>query len=343
MRVNKISVVIPCYNEAKTIEEFHRRVTALSHAHASRCFEFLYVDDGSTDGTSFILNEFAKADKAVKVVHLGRNRGHQVALSAGMDVSTGDMIVTIDSDLQDPPELISLMVEKIESGFDIVHARRRHRKGETVFKVLTAKIFYRMLRWFADTPIIENCGDFRAFTRPVLEAVNAFRSTNRFLRGIFVQVGFRQGIVEYDRDARFAGETKFTIFKMLKLSVDAMLGFTDMPIRIISAISIFLWLLSLIFLFKSLVEHFILEITVPGWTSLVLLVTFFTGLILFSVAIVGSYVGRIFIQGQNPPMYWINDVRNLDLNKLDNRSAALPEIILSKSILNGIRKRELEN
>jgi len=343
MRVDKISVVIPCYNEAKTIEEFHRRAIALTRTHASRQFEFIYVDDGSTDGTSVILNEFAAADEGVKVVHLARNRGHQVALSAGMDVSAGDMIVTIDSDLQDPPELISKMIVKIESGFDIVHARRKHRRGETLFKVLTAKIFYRVLRWFADTPIIENCGDFRAFTRPVLEAVNAFRSTHRFLRGIFVQVGFRQCIVEYDRDARFAGETKFTIIKMLKLSIDAMLGFTDMPIRIISGVSILLWLLSLMFLLKSLVEHYILEVTVPGWTSLVLLITFFTGLILFSIAIVGSYVGRIFIQGQNPPMYWINDIRNVDLDNLESHAAELPEIVLSRSIVSGIKKREFEN
>ena len=174
MRVDKISVVIPCYNEAKTIEEFHRRAIALTRTNASRQFEFIYVDDGSTDGTSVILNEFASADEGVKVVHLARNRGHQVALSAGMDVSAGDMIVTIDSDLQDPPELISKMIVKIEEGFDIVHARRKHRRGETLFKVLTAKIFYRVLRWFANTPIIENCGDFRAFTRPVSRSRERF-------------------------------------------------------------------------------------------------------------------------------------------------------------------------
>ena len=343
MRVETVSVVIPCYNEAKTIAEFNRRALALALAQSGRQFEFIYVDDGSTDGTEALLNGFAAVSKDVKVVRLARNRGHQVALSAGMDVSTGDMIVTIDSDLQDPPELILEMIEKIESGYDIVHARRRRRRGETMFKIMTAKIFYRVLRWFADTPIVENCGDFRGFTRPVLEAVNAFRSTHRFLRGIFVQVGFRQCIIEYDRDARYAGETKFTIVKMLKLSVDALMGFTDMPIRIISAVSIILWLLSLTFLLKSLVEHFILKITVPGWTSLVLLITFFTGLILFSIAIVGSYVGRIFIQGQNPPMYWINDVRNLDFEKLDKHSAELPEIVLSRNIVSGIRKRELEN
>ena len=343
MRVKKISVVIPCFNEAKTIDEFHRRALALADSRPHRQFEFIYVDDGSTDMTGAILNGFAANDACVKVVHLAQNRGHQVALSAGMDVSVGDMIVTIDSDLQDPPELIVKLIEKIEEGFDIVHARRKHRSGETVFKILTARIFYRVLRWFANTPIIENCGDFRAFTRPVLEAVNAFRSTDRFLRGIFVQVGFRQCIIDYDRDARYAGKTKYTLLNMFKLSIDALLGFTDMPIRIITAVSIVLWLFSLIFIFKSLVEHFILNITVPGWTSLIVLITFFTGLILFSIAIVGAYVGRIFIQGQNPPMYWINDVRNLELDHLEGRSAGLPEIVLSQSILRGTKERELEN
>ena len=343
MQVKKISIVVPCFNEVKTIEEFHRRAVALIDSQPHRQFEFIYVDDGSTDLTAAILNGLAATDDRVKVLHLARNRGHQVALSAGMDVSGGDLIVTIDSDLQDPPELIVKLIEKIEEGFDIVHARRKHRNGETVFKIVTARIFYRILRWFANTPIIENCGDFRAFTRPVLEAVNAFRSTHRFLRGIFVQVGFRQCILDYDRDARYAGDTKYTILNMFKLSVDALLGFTDMPIRIITAVSIILWLLSLIFIFKSLVEHFILNITVPGWTSLIVLITFFTGLILFSIAIVGSYVGRIFIQGQNPPMYWINDVRNLELDYLEGRSADLPEIVLSRSILSGTKGRELEN
>ena len=343
MRILKISVVVPCFNEAKTIDEFHRRVHDLASSQPQRQFEFIYVNDGSTDNTATLLNNFAATDKSIKVVHLAQNRGHQAALSAGMDVSSGDMIVTIDADLQDPPELILTFIEQIETGFDIVHARRKQRKGESIFKVLTAKVFYRVLRLFANTPIIENCGDFRAFTRPVLEAVNAFRSTHRFLRGIFVQVGFRQCIVDYDRDPRYAGKTKFTLLKMYKLSIDALLGFTDMPIRIITAFSLILWLFSLGFLLKSLIEHFILEITVPGWTSLVLLTTFFTGLTLFSVAIIGSYVGRIFIQGQNPPMYWINDLRNLEIDELSDHAADLPEIVLSKNILRGMKKRELAN
>ena len=343
MRVQTISVIIPCLNEAKTIDEFHRRAIDLTVSQPNRQFEFIYVNDGSTDNTATLLNHYAAVDERIKVVHLAQNRGHQAALSAGMDVSSGDMIVTIDADLQDPPELILNFIDEIEAGFDIVHARRNQRKGESIFKVLTAKIFYRVLRWFANTPIIENCGDFRAFTRPVLEAVNAFRSTHRFLRGIFVQVGFRQCIIDYDRDPRYAGKTKFTFIKMFKLSIDALLGFTDMPIRIITAISLILWVFSLGFLLKSLVEHFILEVTVPGWTSLVLLTTFFTGLTLFSVAIIGSYVGRIFIQGQNPPMYWISDTRNLELDGLENHSAELPEIVLSKNILKGMKKRELAN
>jgi glycosyltransferase involved in cell wall biosynthesis len=342
MRVETISLVMPCFNEEKTIDAFHRRVINLADSLPHKRFEFIYVNDCSSDETGSKLNKLAAEDYRVKVVHLAQNRGQQVALSAGMDLSTGDMIVTIDSDLQDPPELILKMTKKIEKGFDVVHARRKQRKGETVFKILTARIFYRLLQWFANTPIIENCGDFRAFTRPVMETANAFRSNNRFLRGIFVQVGFRQCIIDYDRDARYAGKTKYTFLKMMRLSADALLGFSDMPIRIIMMVSILLWLLSLTFLFKSLVEHFIFNLTVPGWTSLVLLITFFTGLILFSIAIIGSYVGRIFIQGQNPPLYWIGDIRNMELDLLNMPSAELPEIKLSRYILDR-KSRDLEN
>jgi dolichol-phosphate mannosyltransferase len=198
------------------------------------------------------------------------------------------------------------------------------------------------MRWFSKTPIIENYADFRAFTRPVLEAVYGFRSPYRFLRGTFVQVGFRQCIIQYDRDARFAGTTKYPLFKMINLSIDALLGFSAMPIRVISLLSIILWGMSLLYLVKSLIEHFILKITVPGWTSIIVLMTFFTGLILFSIAVIGSYVGRIYLQGQNPPLYWLSDARNIDRELIKGRAAVLPEIRLSQRILAGREGKKFE-
>jgi len=330
-----ISLVIPCYNEEAVIEEFYRRSQALAGSLSQYRFEFIFVNDCSTDLTGSILNNMGAKDPSVKVLHFAQNRGHQIALTAGLDIALGDMIVTIDADLQDPPELIHKMLEKIEEGYDIVHAQRRHRKGETRFKLLSAWLFYRFMRWFSNTAVIENCGDFRAFTRPVKAVLSAFRAPHRFLRGTFVQLGFRQCVIQYDRDARYGGQTKYPFFKMLNLSIDALLGFSAAPIRIISLISICLWAFSLVYMIKSLIEHFVLKITVPGWTSMVVLLFFFTGLILFSIAIIGSYVGRIYIQGQNQPLYWLADARNFDPEALNQQQGEIPEIKISRRILRG--------
>jgi dolichol-phosphate mannosyltransferase len=191
-----------------------------------------------------------------------------------------------------------------------------------------------MLRWLSNTPIIENCGDFRAFTRPVQETVTAFRTPYRFLRGIFVQVGFRQCVIQYEREARYAGQTKYSFVKMINLSIDALLGFSATPIRFISWLSIFLWTISLAYVIKALIEHFILKTTVPGWTSMIVMLFFFTGVILFSMAILGSYIGRIFIQGQNPPLYWLCDVRNVDMNRFGERGEEARELKLSRRTVN---------
>ena len=337
MKIKLISLIIPCFNEEDTVGEFYHRAQALSVTMRPRKFEFIFINDGSTDQTSKILNDLAAQNSSVKVLHLAQNRGHQIALTAGLDHATGDMIVTIDVDLQDPPEIIRDMLEKIEEGFDIVHAQRRSRVGETFFKIVTANLFYRLLRWFSNIAIIENCGDFRAFTRPVLETVTAFRSPFRFLRGTFVQVGFRQCVIQYDRKKRYAGDTKYHFFKMANLSIDAVLGFSAVPIRVITWLSIFLWFMSLIYLIKSLIEHFVLQITVAGWTSVITLLFFFTGLILFCMAIIGSYVGRIFQQGQKFPLYWLSDVRNIDIEHIRERATELPEIRLT---VRNLRKNE---
>ncbi len=343
MKEELISMIIPCYNEAETIAEFYRRSSKLASTLVPYKFEFIFVNDGSTDETPSILNSLATEDQRVKVLHLAQNRGHQIALTAGLDFALGDIIVSIDADLQDPPELVREMVEKIREGYDVVHAQRRNRSGEKWFKLFTAQIFYKLLCWFSNTDIIENCGDFRACTRSVMEAIYAFRSHHPFLRGIFAQVGFRQVKIQYNRDPRYAGVTKYHLYKMINLSINALLGFSDMPIRVITVLSIFLWATSLIYLIKSLVEHFILKITVPGWTSLIVLTTFFTGLILFSIAIVGSYVGRIFIQGQNPPLYWLSDARNLDMKRMKQRAAHLIEISIAQRTLAKTEEKPIEN
>ena len=338
VKINLISVIIPCFNENETIEEFLRRLHFVASSMEDYKFEFIFINDGSTDNTGKILNDFAEQDHRIKVLHLARNRGHQIALTAGMDHATGDMIVTIDADLQDPPELIGEMLEKIEKGFDIVHAQRKTRLGESWFKMITSRLFYRLMVWCSITPIIPDCGDFRAFTRAVLETITAFRMPHRFLRGTFASLGFNQIIIQYDRSPRYSGYTKYSFFKMLNLSVDAVLGFSTAPIRFISWISIVLWAVSLIYLIYALIGHFIYKLTVPGWTSIIVLLFLFTGLILFSIAIIGSYVGRIFSQGQNVPLYWLSDARNMDFDKIVKNSDTVREVSLSKNILDRQKK-----
>jgi dolichol-phosphate mannosyltransferase len=334
-----ISIVIPCYNEAESIAALDQRMVDLAETMLPYQFEFIYVDDGSVDGTATILNTIAEGDRRVKVLHLAQNRGHQIALTAGMDFAAGEVIITIDGDLQHPPELIADMIKEIESGYDVVHAQRQIRTGESWFKRLTAKFFYFFMRHFSDLQIIEDSGDYRAFTRAVKEALKGFRMPHRFLRGLFVNMGFRQCIIPYQSDARFAGHSKYSFLKMMNLALDGALGYSAAPIRFITYLSVLFWLISLAHLVTSLIDHFVLKVTVPGWTSIIVLMFFFTGLILFSIAIIGSYVGRIFVQGQDAPLYWLNDARNLDNEVIQECGGDLREVRLSQRILSNRKKR----
>jgi dolichol-phosphate mannosyltransferase len=249
------------------------------------------------------------------------------------------MVVTIDADLQDPPETIGSMIEEIEAGADIVHAQRRRREGETWGKLAAARLFYRLMRCFSGTPIIPNCGDFRALTRPVVEVLISFRALHLFHRGRVAQLGFRQSVISYDRDRRHAGKTKYPFLKMVNLAIDAILGFSAIPIRVISWTSIILWSISLIYVGKALIERFVFHVTVPGWTSIVILQFFFTGLILFCTAIVGSYVGRLFLQSQQPLLYWLRDTKNFDPSFVDHRGRSVREVELSRRAVTRNRRQ----
>lgn len=326
----RISYIVPCFNEAEVLPEFYRRVSTVAQRLSAYEFEFIFINDGSYDATSDILNSLAAEDERVKVLHLARNQGHQAAITAGMDFSMGDVVVIIDADLQDPPELITEIIGKIQDGYQIVHLQRRTRRGETGFKLLAAWGFYKLMRWLTGDNIIENSGDFRAFSRPVLKTVQGFREGHRFMRGIFASLGFRQCVIPYDRDPRYAGKTKYTFGKMLKLALNAVLSFSSAPIKVISWFAVLAWLISLLYLVKALVDHFIFRITVPGWTSIIILLTFFSGAIIFCLGIIASYVGRIFEQGQQRPLYWLSDVRNIHFDEINK---TIREVNLSGNIL----------
>lgn len=314
MTPRSISIILPCYDEEASLEECYRRLCRLADGMPDRRFEFVFVDDASVDRTPEILRRLAGADPRVVMLRLARNRGHQAAVTAGLDYCRGDAAVIMDADLQDPPEVVPRMIELIEQGFDVVHAQRRTRAGETALKLATARLFYRAISRLSSATIVEDSGDFRAITRPVVQAARAFREPHRFLRGIFADIGFRQCVLRYDREERFAGSTKYPLRKMVRLAADATLSFSSAPIRAILWCALGLWAMSLVYLGWNLVLLWQGR-TVPGWASIVLLMTVFTGLILASIAVVGLYVGRIFEQGQARPLYWLEEARNIDASE----------------------------
>lgn len=306
-----VSFVIPCYNEADTLAMLLDRLTALARDRPHLECEFVFVNDGSTDATASKLDAAAARDSRMKVLHLARNMGHQIAVSAGLDFVQGDVTVIIDADLQDPPELVDDLLAKIAEGYDIVHAQRKSREGDSAFKIVTAKAFYAFIGYISQDEVAQECGDFRAITMRVVHVVRRFREPHRYLRGLFFSLGFKQCLVQFDRGQRLAGETKYTLRKMLQLAATACISCSHAPITFMLVCALSLWGLSLLYLVYALVQH-ASGATIPGWTSLVVLLTFFTGLIIFSLWVIALYVGKIYEQGRMRPLYWLAGARNID-------------------------------
>lgn len=326
-----VSVIVPCYNEEEVLPKFYKRSIDAAEAIEAKGtgwkHEWIYVNDCSSDRTANVLAALAVNDERVKVINLARNRGHQVAVTAGLDFAHGDAVVIIDADLQDPPEVIDRMLSLIDEGYDIVHAQRTQRPGETFFKLWTAKMFYTILRRIGDVKVVENAGDFRCVSRPVAETMRAFREPHRFLRGMFSHLGFEQCILQYDRDVRHAGESKYPFVKMAKLAADAVFSMSSAPIRAILWAAGIVWGLGFLYLVYSVITYFTVGLNEPGWTSAVFLITVYTGLILMSVAVVGQYIGRIFEQGQDRPLYWISQTHNIPNERFEQE---FPEVKLAK-------------
>ncbi|MBY7817294.1 glycosyltransferase family 2 protein [Vibrio fluvialis] len=316
--MDKISFIAPCFNEESVIEEYYTRLCDIANKYGQYSFEFVVVNDASVDKSAIILDKLAMEDERLVIVHLAANVGQQTALFAGIEAATGDINITIDIDLQDPPEVLTQFLEEIDKGFDIVHARRLSRSNETAFKLISAKLFYRFLSLTSPAHLIEDCGDFRAFNKPVREAISGYREKHKYLRGIFAIVGFNQTIIQYERDGRHAGETKYSLTKMIALASDAVLNFSRFPIQLMFVISTLMWSLGLLYLTKALVSKFVYGTTVDGWTSIVFFQVFFSGILLFFIALIGSYVGRIFEQGQDRPDYIIRYTRNVKRSDEDS-------------------------
>lgn len=308
MQRPKLSIVVPCYNEAATLPLLHQRVSAVAHAVAGDDHEIVLVNDGSRDDSWTIMQRLAAADPRVVAINLSRNHGHQLALTAGLDLCAGEEILIIDADLQDPPELLPEMRAALaREQADVVYAVRRKRDGETLFKRATAAGFYRVLDRVTDTPIPLDTGDFRLMTRRALDAFLALPEQARFIRGMVAWVGFRQVPFPYDRAERHAGATNYPLSKMLRLAFDAVTGFSTAPLRFASHASVALAGASLLLLVYIAWGYF-KGSPVQGWTSTMLVVTVLSAVQMFVLGMIGEYLGRLYIESKRRPLYLVADI-----------------------------------
>ena len=300
-----VSVVAPVFNETDVIREFHQRVVA---ALGDTPFELVLVDDGSTDGTGEILEQLETVDPRVRVIPLSRNFGHQVALTAGLDHARGNPVVMLDADLQDPPELIGEMLDCWRDGDDVVYAVRRLRTGETTFKRRTATLFYRLFGRLASIDLEPESGDFRLLDRRPLDALLAMPERSRFLRGMTVWVGYRQRAIAYDRDPRFAGETKYTLGRMVRFSFDAMTAFSRAPLQLATYLGFAISLLAFLAIPVVLTLR-ILGNYLPGFATLTIIVLLLGGIQLTAIGILGEYLARTFEEVKGRPLYVVRKPR----------------------------------
>lgn len=303
----KLSVVVPCYNEQEVLRELYARVTAVCRR-LGLDYEFVLVDDGSTDATGFIMTDLATSDPAVVAVYLSRNHGHQLALSAGLSVCRGERILMLDADLQDPPELLPKMLKQMDQGAEIVYGQRLARRGESLFRRTAYYLFYRFLRLLATSEIPLDAGDFRLISRRVLDIVLAMPERHRFLRGMISWTGFRQVPVHYERDARFAGTTKYPLSKLFRLALDGVTSFSVKPLAIASIAGGATALFALALLLYSLIGWIFFENNPPGWVSLMGGMAVLATIHFLVLGVIGEYLGRLYEQGQGRPLFIIERI-----------------------------------
>lgn len=298
-------------NEEAVLPELYQRVIkglATPIESQGDQVEIILIDDGSTDQSRKILKDLYKKDSdRIQIVFLSRNFGHQAAITAGMDLATGDTVTVLDADLQDPPEVVLEMISKFRDGFDVVYGLRKNRESEGIFKKMTAALFYRMLRSSTQLDIPLDTGDFRLMSRRAIHAMKSLRETHRFVRGLAKWVGYSQTSVSYVRQARFAGETKYPLKKMLRLAWDAFTGFSLLPLRIATYLGLFATLFSVAVGIWALYVRFFTPNAVQGWTSLMIAILFLGGAQLFTIGVLGEYVGRIFEESKKRPLYLVED------------------------------------
>lgn len=305
------SIVIPIFNEQETLPELQKRLSYLMGA-LDGPVEVVLIDDGSMDSSYDIMLEMSHSDPRLKVAQLSRNFGHQTAITAGMDLAIGDAIVIMDADLQDPPEVVLEMAARWREGYEIIYGVREQRLGETWFKRTTAAVFYRLLRKMTDLDIPADVGDFRLVDRKALNAFKSLREHSRYIRGLFTWIGFKQTGVSYKRAERFAGETKYPLNKMVKLATDGIVSFSIAPLRFALNCGFAIAILSLMAAAGAIIVKLTGIRVVPGWVSLVVVISFLGGVQLVVMGTLGEYIGRIYEEVRNRPLYIVRDASGID-------------------------------
>ena len=302
-----ISVVSPCYNEEDNIDLLVKRLSETCETIEGWDYEIVLVDDGSSDRTREILREHSEKNPHVRGVILSRNHGHQLALSAGLTVAKGDRVFILDADLQDPPERLPDMMERMDDGAHVVYGQRRKRDGETIFKKITAKAFYRLLNGLSDVPIPLDTGDYRLMSRKALNVLNSMPESHRFIRGMVSWVGLRQEPLMYDRDERYAGETKYTLKKMISFALDAITSFSIRPLKVASLLGVGFAVMGCLGLVYAVTATF-MGLTTPGWTSLISIILICSSAQLLVLGLIGEYIGRLYLESKNRPLFIIEDI-----------------------------------
>jgi glycosyltransferase involved in cell wall biosynthesis len=311
MKTIQYSVVIPAFNEEPVIAETYKRLKKVMDE-IGEPYELIFINDGSSDQTGEILDEIHRNDPNLKAIHFARNFGHEAATTAGLDYASGQGIVIIDADLQDPPELIPNMIDKWKQGFEVVYGKRKQRKGESAFKKTTSAFFYRFLQRMTEINMPADVGDFRLIDRKVADALKNIREKNRYMRGIISWVGFRQTAIEFVREERWAGETKYNVKKLLHLAWDAITAFSYKPLKIATYLGFTLSGISFIYLLIVIFEKVFTQKTVPGWASLMAISLFFNGVVLIMLGLLGEYIGRIYEETKNRPLYVIHKAQGFN-------------------------------
>ena len=301
-----LSVIIPIYNEETNIPTLYERLRGVLDPMGLR-YEFIFINDGSRDKSLQLVQTLALRDERVRFIDFSRNFGHQIAVTAGLDLSVGEAVVIIDADLQDPPELIVPLYQKLQEGYEVVYAKRRSRQGESAAKKLTAKLFYRILASITNISIPVDTGDFRIISRKVVDALKQMPEQNKFIRGQISWIGYRQTYVEYDRAERAGGETGYTYRKMIRLALDGITGFSDAPLKAATIGGFLVSGVAFVVMLYTLYSRFVSGNYQPGWASLMVSILFLGGVQLIAVGIIGEYIARLSANVRQRPLYIISD------------------------------------